>query len=152
MEFSSNEILKLIERVSGIPDFLSKKTDIEILLGKFQAIEEYLARFGSLEELTTFFKRIEEKLYMLKSFMTTEEASKFVGVSIVTMRQAVKRMELPVYTPPGKGYMFLREDLDEWMHTFRNPSRAELEIGGREPNIVPGKPVTKHGHLSQKNL
>lgn len=86
MEFSSNEILKLIERVSGIPDFLSKKTDIEILLGKFQAIEEYLARFGSLEELTTFFKRIEEKLYMLKSFMTTEEASKFVGVSIVTMR------------------------------------------------------------------
>ena len=53
MEFSSNEILKLIERASGIPDFLSKKTDIELLLGKFQSVEEYLARFGSLDELVT---------------------------------------------------------------------------------------------------
>ena len=82
MEFSSNEILKLIERASGIPDFLSKKTDIELLLGKFQSVEEYLARFGSLDELVTFFKRFEEKMFMLKTFLTTEEASKFVGVSI----------------------------------------------------------------------
>ena len=74
MEFSSNEILKLIERASGIPDFLSKKTDIELLLGKFQSVEEYLARFGSLDELVTFFKRIEEKMFMLKTFLTTEEA------------------------------------------------------------------------------
>ena len=152
MEFSSNEILKLIERASGIPDFLSKKTEIELLLGKFQSIEEYLDRFGSLDELTTFFKRFEEKMFMLKTFLTTEEASKFVGVSIFSLREAVKRMELPVYTPPGKGYLFFREDLEQWLRRFRNPSREELE--GESGVSVPSssEPVTMHDHLSQKRI
>ena len=75
MEFSSNEILKLIERASGIPDFLSKKTDIELLLGKFQSVEEYLARFGSLDELVTFFKRFEESL----QFFDVEDLSHYGG-------------------------------------------------------------------------
>ena len=152
MEFSSNEILKLIERASGIPDFLSKKTDIELLLGKFQSIEEYLARFSSLDELTTFFKRIEEKMFMLKTFLTTEEASKYVGVSVFTLREAVKKMQLPVYTPPGKGYLFFREDLEEWLRRFRNPSREELEEKSAVPVRTSLEPVTKHDHLSQKHI
>ena len=152
MEFSSNEILKLIERASGIPDFLSKKTDIELLLGKFQSIEEYLARFSSLDELTTFFKRIEEKMFMLKTFLTTEEASKYVGVSVFTLREAVKKMQLPVYTPPGKGYLFFREDLEEWLRRFRNPSREELEEESAVPVHTSCDLVTKHDHLSQKHI
>lgn len=152
MEFSSNEILKLIERASGIPDFLSKKTDIELLLGKFQSVEEYLARFGSLDELVTFFKRIEEKMFMLKTFLTTEEASKFVGVSVFTLREAVKKMQLPVYTPPGKGYLFFREDLEEWLGHFRNPSREELEGDANVPVLSPSELFTKHDRLSQKQI
>lgn len=152
MEFSSNEILKLIERASGIPDFLSKKTDIELLLGKFQSVEEYLARFGSLDELVTFFKRFEEKMFMLKTFLTTEEASKFVGVSIFTLREAVKKMQLPVYTPPGKGYLFFRDDLETWLGRFRNPSREELE-GDSEAAVPPvNVHVTMHDSLSQKQI
>lgn len=152
MEFSSNEILKLIERASGIPDFLSKKTDIELLLGKFQSVEEYLARFGSLDELVTFFKRIEEKMFMLKTFLTTEEARKFVGVSVFTLREAVKKMQLPVYTPPGKGYLFFREDLEEWLGRFRNPSREELEGDANVPVLSPSELFTKHDRLSQKQI
>ncbi|MBR5661222.1 MAG: helix-turn-helix domain-containing protein [Bacteroidales bacterium] len=152
MEFSANEILKLVERASGIPDFLSKKTDIEMLLGRFQSVEDYLARFGSLDELVTFYKRFEEKLYMLKTFLTTEEASKYVGVSVFTLREAVKRMELAVYTPPGKGYLFLRDDLDKWLGLFRNPSRAELEGAAGASGISATKPVTMHDRLSQKSL
>lgn len=127
MEFSANEILKLIERASGIPDFLSKKQDIELLLGRFRSVEEYLGRFGSLEELTVYLKRMEDKMYMFKTFMNTDEACKYVNISKFSLREAVKRMELPVYTPPGKGYFFLKDDLDKWMEGFRIPSREERE-------------------------
>ena len=61
MEYSSKEILKLIERASGIPDILAKRGSIEELLDKFSAIEEYLGRFKSLEELTLHLKEIEDK-------------------------------------------------------------------------------------------
>ena len=89
---------------------------------------------------------------MLKTFLTTEEASKFVGVSIFTLREAVKKMQLPVYTPPGKGYLFFREDLETWLGRFRNPSREELE-GDSEAAVPPvNVPVTMHDRLSQKQI
>ena len=96
MEFSSNEILKLIERASGIPDFLSKKTDIELLLGKFQSVEEYLARFGSLDELKRMTleqeqagemspTRMEEIYRSLSPFLSEAQREK--------MREVIRRLK-----------------------------------------------------------
>lgn len=127
MEYSSKEILKLIERASGIPDILAKRESIEELLEKFSAIEEYLGRFKSLEELTLHLKEMEDKIYLCKGYMTTEEACKYLSLSKYTLREVVKRREIPYYTPPGKGYYFLREELDEWVMGFRVPSSREAE-------------------------
>jgi len=127
MEYSSKEILKLIERASGIPDILAKRGSIEELLDKFSAIEEYLGRFKSLEELTLHLKEMEDKIYLCKDYMTTEEACKYLSLSKYTLREVVKRKEIPYYTPPGKGYYFLRSELDEWVMGFRVASSKETE-------------------------
>ena len=51
--------------------------------------------------------------------MTTEEAGKYLAISKYTLREAVKQRALPFYTPPGKGYYFLKDDLDAWMESYR---------------------------------
>jgi excisionase family DNA binding protein len=131
MEYSSKEILKLIERASGIPDILAKRETIEELLEKFTAVEEYLRRFQTLEELTLHLKEVEDKIYLCKEYLTTEEACKYLSLSKYTLREVVKRREIPFYTPPGKGYYFLRTELDEWVLGFRVPSASEAEEQAR---------------------
>ena len=127
MEYSSKEILKLIERASGIPDILAKRGSIEDLLGKFSAVEEYLNRFQSLEELTLRLKEFEENIYLCKDYLTTDEACKYLSISKYTLREMVKRNAVPYYTPPGRSYYFQRNELDEWVRGFRVSTRAELD-------------------------
>lgn len=127
MEYSSKEILNLIERASGIPDILSKRDSLEDILRKFSAVEEYLGRFQSLEELTLRLKEIDDKVYLCKDYMTTDEACKYLSISKYTIREMVKRSAIPYYTPPGRSYYFLRKELDEWVRGFRVPTRAELD-------------------------
>lgn len=119
MEFSAKEILCLIERASVIPDILRQKEEIEDLLVKFEDLEEYLKRFHSLDELLSHMRDLEDKVYMLKTYLTTEEAGKYLAISKYTLREAVKQRALPFYTPPGKGYYFLKDDLDAWMESYR---------------------------------
>ena len=73
-------------------------------------------------------------------------------MSVFTLREAVKKMQLPVYTPPGKGYLFFREDLEEWLGRFRNPSREELEGDANVPVLSPSELFTQHDRLSQKQI
>ena len=119
MEFNAKEILRLIERASVIPDILRQKEEIEDLIVKFEDIEMYLERFHSLDELLSHMRELEDSLYLFKTYYTTEEAGKYLSISKYTLREAVKRKALPYYTPPGKGYYFLKADLDAWMETFR---------------------------------
>lgn len=119
MEFSAKEILCLIERASVIPDILRQKEEIEDLLVKFEDLEAYLKRFRSLDEMLSYMRELEDKVYMLKTYLTTEEAGKYLAISKYTLREAVKQRALPFYTPPGKGYYFLKDDLDAWMESYR---------------------------------
>ena len=133
MEFSAKEILCLIERASVIPDILRQKEEIEDLLVKFEDLEEYLKRFHSLDELLSHMRDLEDKVYMLKTYLTTEEAGKYLAISKYTLREAVKQRALPFYTPPGKGYYFLKDDLDAWMESYRID--CVHDVGNEEEEI-----------------
>lgn len=119
MEFSKTDILRLIERASAIPELLSRRDEIENLVERFKEVEDYLERFQSLEELITHLKWLEDQLYICKTYMSTDDASKYLSLSVYTVREIIKRREIPYYTPPGKGYCLLKDDLDAWMETFR---------------------------------
>ena len=127
MEFSSQQISNLIERASGFADLMSKRESIEELLKKFAAVEEYMQRFHSLEELTLHLKEMEDNIYMCKEYLNMEEACKYLSMSKYTLRDAAKRREIPFYTPPGKGYYFMKRELDEWVKGFRVASQKEMD-------------------------
>lgn len=126
MEMSSEEIVKLIERVSGIPEILEKKEELSSLINKFEKVESYLSRFGSLEELTGHLQEIENKIFLCKTYLTTNEAAAYVSMSKFTLLEAAKRGEIPYYTPPSKSFYFTKEELDKWLHSFRVPSRDDM--------------------------
>ena len=112
MKLDSAELLKLAERLENVRDILEKQGNVDELLDKFATVEAYLARFSSLEELTAHLKQMEDKIYAAKTYLTTNEAIKYLSMSKWSLLEAAKRRELPYYIPPGKSYYFAKEDLD----------------------------------------
>ena len=39
------------------------------------------------------------------------------------------------YTPPGKGYYFLKSDIDAWMESFRVESNADSDKADEEEEV-----------------
>lgn len=132
MEFNVKEILRLIERASVIPDILRQKEEVENLIVKFEDIEMYLERFHSLDELISHMRELEDSIYLFKTYFTTEEAAKYLSISKYTLREAVKSKALTYYTPPGKGYYFLKSDIDAWMESFRVESNPGCDKADEE--------------------
>ena len=130
MEFNVKEILRLIERASVIPDILRQKEEVENLIVKFEDIEMYLERFHSLDELISHMRELEDSIYF-----TTEEAAKYLSISKYTLREAVKSKALTYYTPPGKGYYFLKSDIDAWMESFRVESNPGCDKADEEEEV-----------------
>jgi len=135
MEFNVKEILRLIERASIIPEILRQKEEVESLIVKFEDIEMYLERFHSLDELVSHMRELEDSIYLFKTYFTTEEAAKYLSISKYTLREAVKGKALPYYTPPGKGYYFLKSDLDVWIESFRVENNADCDKNDEEEEV-----------------
>lgn len=127
MNLKTEQLLKVIEQASGIPEILNKKEELDEIIAKFTAVEEYLKRFGSLEELTEHFKSMEDMLYVCKEFLTTNEAVKYLSICKFTLLEAVRRREIPYYTPPSKTYYFAKADLDAWVNGYRVPTQKEMD-------------------------
>lgn len=127
MKLEPGDLLKLADKLNATNELLEKQGDIEVLLKKFSDMEDYLKRFTSLAELTKYFKEIEEKAFFCKTFFPTNEATKYLKISKWTLLEAVKRHEIPYYTPPGKSYYFAKDDLDKWVMKFKVPSIAQTE-------------------------
>lgn len=47
-------------------------------------------------------------------YLTCEQVAEIVHCSIFRVREAAKKGELKAYRP-GKGYLFVREDVDAWV-------------------------------------
>ena len=138
MELKTKEILRLIERASGIPDILQRKDELEDIVNKFAVVEMYVERFSSLEELTEALKEIEDKLYVCKTFLTTNEAMKYLSIGKFTLLEAAKRGELPHYSPPSKCFYFAKDDLDKWMEGYLNKAKEQGEGEGEKQENEPG--------------
>lgn len=127
MKLEPGDLLKLADKLNATKELLERHGDVDALLKKFTDLEDYLSRFTSLAELTEYFKDIEEKAFFCRTFFPTNEATKYLKISKWTLLEAVKRHEIPYYTPPGKSYYFAKEDLDKWVMKFKVPSATQIE-------------------------
>lgn len=125
----SNNEKKAAKTPSVGSQSLIRNEDMVDLTKRFERAEEMLRRFGNLDELIASLRQIEEKIYVCKTFLTTDEAANFLGVNKRTLLNAAQRGEIAVYNPPSKHYYFKRDELNEWVSSFImvNPAGQKYE-------------------------
>ena len=96
---------------------------------RFERAEEMLRRFGDMDDLIASLRQIEEKIYVCKTFLTTDEAASLLGINKRTLLNAAQRGEIKLYNPPSRHYYFKREELNEWINGFvmMNPAEPKYE-------------------------
>ena len=99
------------------------------LIKRFERAEEMLRRFGDMDDLIASLRQIEEKIYVCKTFLTTDEAASLLGINKRTLLNAAQRGEIKFYNPPSRHYYFKREELNEWINGFvmMNPAEPKYE-------------------------
>lgn len=63
-----------------------------------------------------------------KQFITSKEASAFLGISLEYLYKLTHRKEIPYYKPNRKLIYFKEEDLVAWITRNRTPSNEEIEM------------------------
>ena len=99
------------------------------LIKRFERAEEMLRRFGDMDDLIASLRQIEEKIYVCKTFLTTDEDASLLGINKRTLLNAAQRGEIKLYNPPSRHYYFKREELNEWINGFvmMNPAEPKYE-------------------------
>ena len=99
------------------------------LIKRFERAEEMLRRFGDMDDLIASLRQIEEKIYVCKTFLTTDEAASLLGINKRTLLNAAQRGEIKLYNPPSRHYYFKREELNEWINGFvmMNPAEPNMK-------------------------
>lgn len=114
-----------------LPEEQSPKNQEKMLdlIKRFERAEEMLRRFGDMDDLIASLRQIEEKIYVCKTFLTTDEAASLLGINKRTLLNAAQRGEIKLYNPPSRHYYFKREELNEWINGFvmMNPAEPKYE-------------------------
>lgn len=70
-----------------------------------------------------------------KEILTSEEAAKYLGVSLSCLYKWTMSRQIPHYkSPSGKLCFFNRKEIEEWMQSFKVPIKDELELQALKRN------------------
>lgn len=78
--------------------------EISILKKRLELLEMKIGELNSInpEILNERLAKIEERLYVVKEMLTTEEASKYLGISQSQIYKLTMNMQIPHFKPKGK--------------------------------------------------
>lgn len=68
----------------------------------------------------------ERAAYTSKEVLTSEEAAKYMGISMSYLYKLTMRQQIPFYKPMGKMCYFNRHELEEWLQSNRMSSSDEI--------------------------
>lgn len=76
-------------------------------------------------------------LFCTKEVLTSEEASRYMGISKSYLYKLTMRGDIPHYKPTGKMCYFNRSELEAWLQ--QNRVATSTEIADRANKILMGK-------------
>ena len=74
-------------------------------------------------------KVAEEATYTSKEVLTSEEVSRYMGISLSYLYKLTMRRQIPHYKPLGKMCYFNRVEVEQWLQS--NRVATEEELNGR---------------------
>ncbi len=126
-QFDDRQVIELLDRLEAARKVLDQAEEIEETIRKLNNLEFFLRRFGTIKELATHMLFVEKKMYMLKEYLTVQEAADFLGLSSSQIYKMTSKHEVPVYKPNGKTVFLRRDDLNRWMSRNKVLSEEEME-------------------------
>lgn len=75
-------------------------------------------------------------------FMNVGQAATYLGVSAAALRNWSNRGLVPVYRTPGGQRRYDATDLDDFMHSMREPVGDAEESANATEHVSPGEPVS----------
>lgn len=121
------QIMSLLDRLEQAKSILDQTAEIEEAVNKLNNLEYFLRRFGTLKELTSHLLFIERKMYILKEYLSVNEAADYLGLSSSLVYKLTSKHELPIYKPNGKTVYIRRDDLNRWIAKHKVLSDEEIE-------------------------
>lgn len=116
---------------------------------EIESIQLRLGEVGRIERMMQLLDMFEAQNYMLKDFLTIDDAAMYLNLSKSTIYKMTSRGELPCYKPNSKTLFLKREEVNDWIQGRKHLSESELnQIAERyaqqlvKPNIR--KPGTPH--------
>jgi excisionase family DNA binding protein len=131
------QLLNLLDKLEVAKNVLDKSGDIDDVIDKLNTLEIFLRRFGTIKELTTHLMFIEKKMYLLKEFLTVQEAAEYLNLSSSLIYKLTSKHDLPVYKPNGKTIFLRRDDLNRWIARNKVASQEEIEEYARNNTYSP---------------
>lgn len=126
-QFDDRQVIELLDRLEAAKKVLDQGEEIEETIRKLNNLEFFLRRFGTIKELASHMLFVERKMYMLKEYLTVQEAADFLGLSSSQIYKMTSKHEVPVYKPNGKTVFLRRDDLNRWMSKNKVLSEEEME-------------------------
>ena len=126
-QFDDRHVIELLDRLEAARKVLDQTEEIEETIRKLNNLEFFLRRFGTLKELANHMLFIEKKMYMLKEYLTVQEAADYIGLSSSLIYKMTSKHYIPVYKPNGKTVFLRRDDLNRWISRNQILSQEELE-------------------------
>lgn len=65
-------------------------------------------------------------IYATKEVLTSDEAARYLGVSMSYLYKLTMRREIPHYKPMGKKCYFNRQELEMWLQSNRVATSTEI--------------------------
>lgn len=65
-------------------------------------------------------------IFCTKKVLTSEEAAKYMGISLSYLYKLTMRMQIPHSKPMGKMVYFDRDELEQWLMSGRIATEAEI--------------------------
>ncbi len=139
-QLDDRNVIDLLDRLEEAKKVLNQTEEIEETIRKLNNLEFFLRRFGTIKELANHMLFIEKKMYMLKEYLTVQEAADFLGLSSSLIYKLTSKHEIPVYKPNGKTVFIRRDDLNRWIAKNKILSEEEIEEYA----------ITQMGNLSKR--
>ena len=92
-----SSVAELLERLEEAKRVLDNPDRIDDMILKLSRLEKFLSKFGTIKELAEHLHFIEHKMYMVKEFLTTDEAADFLRISKSLLYKLTRTREIPIY-------------------------------------------------------
>lgn len=118
------------EVLAEMKSLLAAESMAELLV-IMEEVVSFFGQFKNIHEVKKYMDEMKDELYMVKEFLTIEEAAKYTGLSVSHLYKLTSNRRISFCKPGGKKNFLHRDDLNQFMAKNRIPAADECEHDAR---------------------